>query len=91
MPFSFRKSIRLGKYARVNVSKRGVSASAGAGGLRYTTKPILPTRTAQPEIPVEDTETQTPRTSSRATRLLVLLFAVVPWIILLLVGIAWLW
>lgn len=36
MGFSFRKSLRLGKHGRVNVSKSGVGFSWGIPGLRFT-------------------------------------------------------
>ena len=34
MAFRFRKSIRLGKFARINISKTGIGASAGMPGAR---------------------------------------------------------
>lgn len=34
MGFHFGKSFRLGKYARLNVSKNGIDASVGRKGLR---------------------------------------------------------
>lgn len=36
MGFSFRKSLRLGKHGRVNVSKSGIGFSWGIPGLRFT-------------------------------------------------------
>lgn len=39
MGFRFRKSIRLGKNARINLSRRGVGASFGVRGARYTVGP----------------------------------------------------
>lgn len=36
MAFGFRKSLRLGKHGRVNVSKSGVGFSWGVPGLRFT-------------------------------------------------------
>lgn len=36
MAFSFRKSLRLGKHGRVNVSKSGIGFSWGVPGLRFT-------------------------------------------------------
>ncbi|EDW6358923.1 DUF4236 domain-containing protein [Salmonella enterica subsp. enterica] len=38
MGFRFRKRIKLGKGVHLNVGKRGVSASVGAGGLSYNTR-----------------------------------------------------
>lgn len=34
MGFRFRKSFRLGKHARLNLSKNGIDASVGGKGLR---------------------------------------------------------
>lgn len=36
MGIRFYKSVKLGKYARVNFSKSGIGYSVGAGGVRYT-------------------------------------------------------
>lgn len=41
MGFQYRKSISLGKRARVNVSKRGLGLSVGLGLLRLTTRGLL--------------------------------------------------
>ena len=37
MPIRFRKSVKIAPGTRLNISKKGVSASVGSGGLRYTT------------------------------------------------------
>jgi len=37
MPIRFRKSVKIAPGTRLNLSKRGVSASIGAGGVRYST------------------------------------------------------
>lgn len=39
MPFHYRKSIRLGKHIRINVSKSGVGMSAGVQGARISVGP----------------------------------------------------
>ncbi len=39
MGFRFRKSIHLGAGIRINLSKRGVGASIGTKGARYTVGP----------------------------------------------------
>ncbi len=36
MPWRFRKSIKLGKHARINVGKRGVSLTTGTKGFHQT-------------------------------------------------------
>ena len=38
MPFNFRKSVRITKGVRVNLTSKGVGLSASAGGLRYSTR-----------------------------------------------------
>lgn len=39
MGLRLRKSIRVGKHARINLSNSGVGYSVGAGGVRYTQSP----------------------------------------------------
>lgn len=39
MGLRFRKSIKVGKHARINLSKSGVGYSVGAGGVRMTHSP----------------------------------------------------
>ncbi len=36
MGFSFRKSIKVGKFGRINLSKSGIGASIGTKGVRVT-------------------------------------------------------
>lgn len=45
MGFRFRKSIKIGKSARINLSKSGIGYSVGTKGFRYTQKANGGTRT----------------------------------------------
>ncbi len=76
----FRKSIRLGKHARINLSKSGVGYSYGTKGLRWTKKSTGGTRTTAsiPGTGISHVSESPKKKPKRIVLLWILLIAVWP-------------
>lgn len=80
MGLRFRKSIRLGKHARINLSKSGVGYSYGTKGLRWTKKSTGGTRTTTsiPGTGISHVSESSKKKPKRSIWLWILLIAVWP-------------
>lgn len=80
MGLRFRKSIRLGKHARINLSKSGVGYSYGTKGLRWTKKSTGGTRTTTsiPGTGISHVSESSKKKPKRSVLLWILLIAVWP-------------